>query len=74
MTFLELQRMIQQTRKARKGTRNRIDYFEDDPNEDYYKAIYKRACQVANAVVDHYEELGVYDPKDKPKITWRGSK
>ena len=56
MTFLELQRMIQQTRKARKGTHNRIDYFEDDPNEEYYKAIYKRACQVANAVINHYEE------------------
>lgn len=71
MTFLELQRMIQQTRKARKGTHNRIDYFEDDPNEKYYQMIYKRALSVANEVIRHYEDLGVYDPKDKPKITWR---
>jgi hypothetical protein len=71
MTFLELQKRIQQTRKARKGIHNRTDYFEDDPNEEYYTAIYKRALSAANAVIRHYEELGEYDPNDKPKITWR---
>lgn len=72
MTFLDLQRKIQQTRKAREGIGNRIDYFQDDETgEKFYTAVYKRALAAANAVVKHYEEKGEYDPKDKPKITWR---
>ena len=72
MTFLELHNQIQQTRKARKGIGNRTDYFAgDEEAEQFYSAVYKRAVSVANAVVKHYEEKGEFNPKDKPKITWR---
>ena len=72
MTFLDLQRKIQQTRKAREGIGNRIDYFQDDETgEKFYTAVYKRALAAANAVVKHYEEKGEYDPKDRPTITWK---
>ena len=41
MTFIQLQNKIIQTRKARSGVHNRIDYFADDVNvnvnEDYKK-------------------------------------
>ncbi len=71
MTFLELHNRIVQTRKARRGTKNRMDYFEDDPNEAFYMAVYKRALNVASQVIKHYEDKGEFDPKDKPKITWK---
>ena len=72
MTFLELHKQIEQTRKARKGIQGRTDYFADDPQvEEFYTAVYKRALHVANEVIKHYEELRLFDPKDKPKITWR---
>lgn len=74
MTFLELQKMIIQTRKARKGVGNRKDYFEDNPNEAFYTAVYKRALSAANAVIRHYEEAGEFDPKDKPSIKWKDTK
>lgn len=71
MTFLELQKEILQTRKARKGM-HRTDYFAgDEEAEAFYNAVYKRAVSVANQIVKHYEEKAEYDPKDKPKITWR---
>ena len=39
MTFLELQKRIVQTRKARSGVHNRTDYFDSaDSNEDFYAA------------------------------------
>lgn len=64
--------MIQQTRKARRGVSNRQDYFDnEDDNEEFYLSIYKRALSVANQIVKHYEELGQFDPKDKPKILWK---
>ena len=75
MTFLELQNQIKQTRKARSGVGNRMDYFPDgDNDEDFWLAVYKRALAAANAVVHHYEDLGEYDPKDKPTISWKTKK
>lgn len=71
MTFLELQRKITQTRKARRGVSNRKDYFNDDPNEDFYLAVYRRVLSVANEIIRHYEEKGEFDSTDKPKIVWK---
>lgn len=72
MTFLEVQKQIQQTRKARKGIANRQDYFAgDEEAEQFYTAVYKRALSVANQVVKHYEDKATFDPKDKPKLTWK---
>ncbi len=74
MTFKDLYRYLEQTSKARRGVKGKIDYFKDDPDEEFYRAVYKRALAAANAVVKHYEEVGAYDPKDRPKITWRDDK
>lgn len=74
MTFLELQNKIVQSRKARRGVGNRVDYFETELDEEFCTAVYKRALAVANSVVKHYEEAGEFDPKDKPMLTWKGSK
>lgn len=75
MTFKELQNKIIQTRKARRGVKNRIDYFDEEVAiEDFYTAVYKRALAAANAVVKHYEDKGEFDPKDKPVISWTGVK
>lgn len=71
MTFLDLQRKITQTRKARRGVSNRTDYFNDDPNEDFYLAVYRRVLSVANEIVKHYEEKGEFSSSDKPKIIWK---
>ena len=76
MTFLELHKVITQTRKARKGIKRYEDFWEgEEPNaEAFYNAVYKRALQAANEVIKHYEAKCEYDPEDKPVITWRGSK
>lgn len=58
MTFLELHKRIVQTRKARKGVKNREDYFQDDDREEFWKSVYKRALYIANEVVKHYEKKG----------------
>lgn len=72
MTFLDLQKKLVQTRKARKGMVNRTEYFEEGSNEEeFYSAVYKRVLSVANQIVKHYEELGEFDPKDKPSINWK---
>lgn len=72
MTFLELQKEIVQTRKARKGISGRTDYFADDEQaEAFYTAVYQRALAMANQVVKHYEDKAEYNPKDKPKLIWR---
>ena len=43
MTFLELQKQIAQTRKARKGISNRVDYYEgQEQQEDFDNAVYKK--------------------------------
>ena len=56
MTFIELQKRIVQTRKARRGVKNRTDYFDDDwQEEEFCKELYKRALRAANEVVKHYE-------------------
>lgn len=70
MTFLELQRQIVQTRKARKGVHNRIDYFDDDDwqAEKYWKAVYQRALRVANDVVQHYEVSCSLDSREKISV------
>lgn len=72
MTFLELQKQILQTRKARRGARGRQDYFAgDEEAEQFYSAVYKRALSVANQIIKHYEDKAEFDPKDKPKLTWK---
>ena len=76
MTFLELQNKIVQTRKARKGIKNREDYFEHDKNEDFWRAVYKKALSAANSVVKQCEitgEVGSSDNKQrKPSHTRPG--
>jgi len=69
MTFLELQKKIVQTRKARKGVSNRVDYFSDDPNEDFWNLVYKKALTAANQVVKHYVEEKAIGKNDKVKVT-----
>ena len=68
MTFLEVQRMLTQTRKARNGVNNRKDYFENDPNEDFYELAYHKALTAANKVVKYYFEKGIIDKRDKIKV------
>ena len=71
MTFLKLQNWIIQTRKARSGVHNRIDYFADDVNvnEDYWQLVYKKALKAANDVLKHYEKVKEISPKDKVTVT-----
>ena len=71
MTFIELQNKIIQTRKARSGVHNRIDYFADDVNvnEDYWQLVYKKALKAANDVIKHYEKVKEISPKDKVTVT-----
>lgn len=76
MTFLELHKIITQTRKARKGVKRYEDFwkeFEDEEPEAeaFYNAVYRRALHVANEVIKHYTEKCEYDPKDKPKLIWK---
>nr|pir hypothetical 22.3K protein - Selenomonas ruminantium plasmid pJDB23 [Selenomonas ruminantium] len=70
MTFLELQNQIVQTRKARKGIKNREDYFQDDETEEFWTSVYKRALYIANEVVKHYEKKGAYDSSEKFHLSW----
>ena len=70
MTFLELHKRIVQTRKARKGVKNREDYFQDDDREEFWKSVYKRALYIANEVVKHYEKKGAYDGSEKFHLSW----
>ena len=75
MTFLELQKQILQSRKARKGVKNRIDYLADEPNADFYEKLYKKALTGANTIVKHAIEHGELKPfsiiwdKKSPEIT-----
>lgn len=69
MTFLQLQNKIVQTKKARSGVHNRIDYFADNVNEDFYNMVYKKALKAANAVIKHYEETGEIKNTDKITVT-----
>lgn len=70
MTFLELQRRIQQTKKARKGIRNKRDYFEDTTfdEEMVLNKIYQRALKAANEVIKHYTETGEFNPEEKMNV------
>ena len=68
MTFIQLHNKIIQTRKARSGVHNRIDYFAD-VNEDYWQLVYKKALKAANDVIKHYEEVGEISLKDKVTVT-----
>ena len=71
MTFLELQKKILQTRKARKGVHNRTDYFSyPSDSEDFYNAVYKKALKAANDVIKHYDELGEIDAREKITVTF----
>ena len=69
MTFLELHNKIVQTRKARNGVKNRRDYFDGNRNEDFYRAVYKKALKAANDVLHHYEASGAISTKDKVSVT-----
>lgn len=69
MTFLKLQNWIVQTRKARSGVHNRIDYFASDQNEDFYNMVYKKALKAANDVIKHYEKVKEISLKDKVTVT-----
>lgn len=70
MTFIQLQNKIIQTRKAHKGiSNNRVDYFANDVNEDYWQLVYKKALKAANDVLKHYEEVKEISPKDKVTVT-----
>lgn len=71
MTFLELQRRITQTRKARSGVHNRVDYYRDSPDEEYWTAVYHKALQAANKIVKHYEETGTISTRDKVTINFK---
>ena len=70
MTFLELQRRIVQTRKARRGIRNRTDYYDDcsGQEEQFWSEVYKRSLRVANEVVKHYEASGSLDRGEKISV------
>lgn len=70
MTFLELQKQIVQTRKARKGVKNRTDYFDDCDwtEEQFWRNVYQRALRVATEVVQHYESSGEYDKAEKISV------
>lgn len=70
MTFIELQKRIVQTRKARQGVKNRTDYFDDCDwqEEEYWKAVYQRALRAANEVVKHYESAGEIDKTEKVSV------
>lgn len=73
MTFLELQNRIVQTRKARRGLkRPHTDYYptaEDWNQEDFDKAVYKKALKAANDVIKFYEESGRLTNRDKVTVT-----
>ena len=57
MTFLELQRKIVQTRKARRGVKHSEDYFIDrDDLLEYCEKVYREALREANRVVKRYTE------------------
>lgn len=70
MTFLELQKQIVQTRKARKGVKNRMNYFEDcsGQEEQFWSEVYKRSLRVANEVVKHYEVASKFDKAEKVSV------
>ena len=60
MTFLEIQKKIVQSKKARKGVKNRIDYFgENFAEEKFYKDVYRKALNGANQIVKHCFENGI---------------
>ena len=68
MTFRELENKIIQTGKARRGVKNREDYFEHDENENFWRAVYKKALSAANSVVKQCEitgEVGSSDNKQR---------
>lgn len=68
MGFLDLQNMIIQSRKARRGVKNRTDYFgEDFAKEKFYKAVYRKALEAANKVSDHCFDCGEIE---KFSIVW----
>lgn len=60
MTFLELQNQILQTRKARNGIKNRIDYCEDVSYQERMidETVYRKALHAANQVVSYFEKQG----------------
>ena len=70
MTFLELQRRIVQTRKARIGIRNKEYYFHDVAVEDFMVSVYRKALSAANQVVHHCIEVNQIE---KFSIMWNAA-
>lgn len=56
MTFLELQKKIVQTRKARKGIHHSEDYYIDGYGEEIDLAIYRKALAIANQTVKYLKD------------------
>jgi len=73
MSFLDLQNRLTQTRKARKGTSNRRDYY-DTPNNNYEfdLAVYHKALSVANKVVQHFCDAGEINSEEKVLVVFGG--
>lgn len=75
MTFLELQNQLVQTKKARKGTSNRRDYYSDvNNNFEFDDLTYRKALSVANKVVRHYYDLGKIDRNEKISVIFGDNK
>lgn len=66
-TFLKLQNQLVQTRKHRRGISNRLDYYDDSNEYAFDAAVYKKALQAANQVVQYYYTTGEVSPQDKVK-------
>jgi len=71
MNFLQLQNQLKQTDKARKGVKNRQDYYDDENNNyEFDDAVYHKALAVANKIVRHYYDSGEINRREKISITF----
>jgi len=71
MNFLQLQNQLKQTDKARKGVKNRRDYYDNENNNyEFDAAVYRKALTIANKIVQHYFDAGEIDPAEKISITF----
>ena len=69
--FLELQNRLIQTRKARKGTSNRRDYYDTpDNNYEFDLAVYHKALSVANKVVQHFYDAEAIKSGEKISVVF----
>lgn len=71
MSFLDLQNRLTQTRKARKGTSNRRNYYDTpDNNYEFDLAVYHKALSVANKVVQHFCDAGEINSEEKVLVVF----